>query len=61
MTVLRTTIELLRRERDEANAPAEAHEAKWKSLCKAERSDNEARACSYDQPGDVCAFHSPQL
>ena len=51
----------LRAERDKANAAAEAHEAKWRSICKAERSDAGACACSYDKPDDVCAFHSPKL
>jgi hypothetical protein len=55
------TVEALIRERDEANAAAEAHEAKWQSVCKAERSDDGTCACSYDQPGDVCLFHSPKL
>ncbi len=54
-------IETLTRERDEANAAAEAHEAKWQSICKAERSDDGTCACSYDQPGHVCVFHSPKL
>jgi chromosome segregation ATPase len=48
-------------ERDKANAAAEAHEAKWKSICKAERSDDGMCACSYDKPDDVCAFHSPKM
>jgi hypothetical protein len=55
------TIERLIRERDEANAAAEAHEVKWRSICKAERSDGGMCACSYDKPDDVCAFHSPKL
>ena len=54
-------IERLTKERDAADATAEAHEAKWKSICKAERSDSGACSCSYDQPGDVCFWHSPKL
>jgi len=55
------TIERLTRERDQANAAAEGHEAKWQSICKAERSDFGTCACSYDEAGDVCLYHSPQL
>jgi hypothetical protein len=51
----------LTKERDEANAAAEAHEVKWRSICKAERSDGGMCACSYDKPDDVCAFHSPKI
>jgi chromosome segregation ATPase len=46
---------------EHADAAAEAHEAKWKSICKAERSDDGMCACSYDKPDDVCAFHSPKM
>ena len=57
------TIERLTRERDQADAAAEAHEAKWQAFCKAPVDPDGAGtcACSYDQPGDVCLFHSPKL
>jgi hypothetical protein len=60
---LADTIERLTRERDEADAAAEAHEAKWQAFCKAPVDPDGAGtcACSYDQPGDVCLFHSPKL
>jgi hypothetical protein len=54
-------IERLTKERSDANAAAEAHEVKWRSICKAERSDGGMCACSYDKTDDVCAFHSPKL
>jgi hypothetical protein len=59
----RDAIERLTRERDQADAAAEAHEAKWQSFCKAPVDPDGAGtcACSYDQPGDVCLFHSPKL